>query len=233
MVTLETYGIRHAGLLPRASNTPADHNRGFANAGRLSRLSGCTRGWKRSASEMTSGRDKGWQGEQGAACEQVPRQAIYGMFHPRLADGLPCVGGRRCLRHTGDEAPGCDVWIGTVSAVIGLLLGGGVAPKLGSCVDLKGASFAGVIPGCCAPVGSGFVGTHSHSHRYLQGLGDSRRAMQCRSAASALHRGTGRGVDNSGPPRSNPSTSCQGAAGIWTQGIGACSCPRETWCVSA
>lgn len=107
------------------------------------------------------------------------------MFHPVLADGLPCVGGRRCLRHTWDEAPGCDVWFGLVSAVIGLLLGGGVAPKLGSCVDLKGASFAGVIPGCCAPVGSSFVGTHSHSHRYLQGLGDSRRAMQCRSATSA------------------------------------------------
>lgn len=131
MVVLETCGIRHAGLLPRASNAPADHNRGFAKAGRLSRLlSGFTRGWKRSASEMTSGRDQGWQGELGAACEQVPRQSIYGMFHPRLGDGLPCVGGRRCLRHTWDEAPGCDVWIEAVSAVIGLLLGGGVAQSL-------------------------------------------------------------------------------------------------------
>lgn len=94
------------------------------------------------------------QGELGAACEQVPRQSIYCMFHPRLADGLSCAGGRRWLRHTWDEAPGCDVWFGRVSAVIGLVLGGGVAPKLGSRVDLKGASFDGVIPGCSTPVGS-------------------------------------------------------------------------------
>lgn len=104
---------------------------------------------------------------------------------------------------------------------------GGVAPKLGSRVDSKGAPFDGVIPGCCAPVGSSCVGTHSHSHRYLQGLGGSRRVMQCPLRYQCLHRGTGWAVDKSGPPRSSPSTSFEETARVWTRGIGASSCVRE------
>lgn len=103
MVALETCGIRHAGLLPGVLKHNSRSQWGFREGWQV--LSGCTRGWKGSASEMASGTDKGWRGELGAACEQQGTRAINLLYVPSMACRRPdCVGGRRWLRHTWDKA---------------------------------------------------------------------------------------------------------------------------------
>lgn len=78
-------------LAPGAQNMTADH------IGVLCRLagwvSGCTRGWKRSASEVISGNKKGLQagqGELGAACEQVQGQSVHPVHLLLYAWSMAC-----------------------------------------------------------------------------------------------------------------------------------------------